>query len=167
MAEIPNLPEARSADDTEHSDLSPGRIAEWLVQHQESLTNNAEANRTPPAREAPLTYELNISPSLTATVELKEKTEADFDRRHEVLDEGRQQEPSLKGMVPLGQILASYPAQRNLDRGFSNTPSSQAKPTRRKEFFAKPLYRRALVLGTVTGVISGCTALAWLIFISR
>lgn len=88
---------------------------------------------TPTTDKSPMSYELDIAPGMKATVEIDQ--------------EAVQASPSR--MVPLGQILAEY-------------AGSSARKYKQKSTLPKSLYRKALIIGIILGILSSCAVAVFL-----
>lgn len=144
MEEIPHFPEGGTLSSKEQA--SSEKAADWLLSHE----------KTAPII-PPLHYELKVSPPKKARMELKNKPEIDFERRHEVLEEHVQSEHAVSGMIPLSQVLAQYPQKsyvQSAGPSHSADGSGSIAPRRpRPKASDRSLYRRAIAAGVIGGAI--------------
>lgn len=98
----------------------------------------------PKTKNTPTSYELDILSGMKAIVEVG----GDADKAHP----GHvQPDPAAGRMMPLGEIIADYPGVKKLHR--SDTSTTTKPPG------AKSLYRKALLIGLVLGIVTGCAVL--------
>lgn len=160
MEEIPEIFETTAPDTSRQPVNVTEKVTDWLL-HQQNIAG-MQANpseQTVAKAQEPLKFELEISPGMKAQVELGQKSEVDFDR-HEVLKDEEPKQPSLSGMIPLGQILATrLQVQDNL---VARSPELSKSPSQSSVGQAAGFtYRRAIVFGMVLGgfVAAGLTIL--------
>lgn len=114
-------------------------------------------------------YELDISNKPETIPKVDERPEKEFERRHEVKDEPEDEsdtyEPSDSRMMPLGDILTTYPI--TYKQALEKTDSPKIKSSKILSILDKPMYRRAVFGGVLSGLAITSIILVVLMTISR
>ena len=148
------LPEIKLFEDTDKAEKIPQNPKSEVPQELPPIAanHNDVEKTTPPLTEAILQYELNISPGVKALVELAQKPESDFDRRHETMDNSTDIPVSSQPMVPIGQILQARAAPPRSQHPFLSS-SSPANGAYRRLIPIFLIHRSIILMAFIIGLL--------------